>query len=56
MGTRLSAAAFLVVSAIVAWASITVPFAARVLQLVIAVSIAYVAWLAWRGSRVMRRA
>ncbi len=56
MGTRLSAAAFLVVSAVVAWATITVPFAARVLQLVIAVSIAYVAWLAWRGSRVMRRA
>jgi 1,2-diacylglycerol 3-beta-glucosyltransferase len=56
MGTRLSAAAFLVISAIVAWATITVPFAARVLQLVIAVSIAYVAWLAWRGSRVMRRA
>lgn len=56
MGTRLSAAAFLVISALVAWATITVPFAARVLQLVIAVSIAYVAWLAWRGSRVMRRA
>ena len=56
MRTRLAAAAFLVVSAIVAWATINVPFAARVLQLLIAVSIAYVAWLAWRGSRVMRRA
>jgi 1,2-diacylglycerol 3-beta-glucosyltransferase len=56
MGTRLAAAAFLVTSAVVAWASITVPFAARVLQLVIVVSIGYVAWLAWRGSRVMRRA
>ena len=56
MGTRVSAAAFLVISALVAWATITIPFAARVLQLVIAVSIVYVAWLAWRGSRVMRRA
>jgi 1,2-diacylglycerol 3-beta-glucosyltransferase len=56
MGTRLAAAAFLVISAVVAWASITVPFAARVLQLLIVVSIGYVAWLAWRGSRVMRRA
>jgi 1,2-diacylglycerol 3-beta-glucosyltransferase len=56
MTTRLAAAAFLLVSAVVAWLTITNPFAARLLQVLIAVSIAYVAWLAWRGSRVMRRA
>ncbi|MGH2380519.1 MAG: glycosyltransferase [Candidatus Limnocylindria bacterium] len=56
MGSRLFAAAFLVGSIIVAWMTITVPLAARALQLGIAVSMAYVAWLAWRGGRVMRRA
>ena len=55
MASRLFAATFLVASVIVAWLTITVPLAARVLQLGIAVSMAYVAWLAWRGSRVMRR-
>ncbi len=56
MTTRIVAASFLVVSAIVAWLTIAVPFAARVLQLLIVVSVAYVAWLAWNGARVMRRA
>ncbi|MEJ7802184.1 MAG: glycosyltransferase family 2 protein [Candidatus Limnocylindria bacterium] len=36
--------------------TITVPLAARALQLGIALSMAYVAWLAWRGSRVLRGA
>jgi 1,2-diacylglycerol 3-beta-glucosyltransferase len=56
MATRVAAASFLIVAALVAWVTITVPFAARVLQLVIAVSMLYVAWLAWHGWRVMRRA
>ena len=56
MTTRIAAAAFLAVSVAVAWLAITVPFAARVLQLLIVVSIGYVGWLAWHGSRVMRRA
>ena len=55
MATRLFAAAFLLASILVAWVTITIPFAARTLQLAIGVSMAYVAWLAWRGSRVMRR-
>jgi len=56
MATRLFAAAFLVASAAVAWVTITIPLAARALQLGIAISMAYVAWLAWRGSRVLRHA
>ncbi|MGH2401559.1 MAG: glycosyltransferase, partial [Candidatus Limnocylindria bacterium] len=56
MASRLFAAGFLVASAVVAWVTITVPLAARLLQLGIAVSMGYVAWLAWRGSRVLRRA
>lgn len=56
MRTRLAAAAFLLASILVAWITITNVFAARTLQLAIAVSMGYVAWLAWRGSRVMRRA
>jgi len=55
MAVRLFAAAFLLASVIVAWVTITNPIAARALQLGIALSIAYVAWLAWRGSRVLRR-
>ena len=54
MTTRLSAAAFLAASAAVAWLTITVPLAARALQVGIGVSMAYVAWLAWHGNRVMR--
>ncbi|MDQ3688695.1 MAG: glycosyltransferase family 2 protein [Chloroflexota bacterium] len=56
MGTRLFAAGFLVASLIVAWVTITVPLAARALQVGITLSMAYVAWLAWRGSRVLRSA
>ena len=56
MAARFSAAAVLLVSAATAWLAITVPLAARALQLSIAVSMAYVAWLAWHGWRVMRRA
>lgn len=55
MATRAFAAAFLIASAAVAWLTITIPLAARALQLGIAVSVAYVAWLAWHGSRVLRR-
>ena len=55
MAVRLVAAGFILASTIVAWAAITIPVAARALQLGIALSIAYVAWLAWRGSRVLRR-
>ena len=55
MAVRLVAAGFLLASVVVALVTITVPVAARALQLGIAVSIAYVAWLAWRGSRVLRR-
>jgi cellulose synthase/poly-beta-1,6-N-acetylglucosamine synthase-like glycosyltransferase len=56
MTTRVAAAAFLAVSALVAWVTITVPLAARVLQLSIVLSMLYVAVLAWRGARVMRDA
>jgi 1,2-diacylglycerol 3-beta-glucosyltransferase len=56
MATRAAAAAVLVVTAIVAWATITIPLAARVLQVSVVASMLYVAYLAWRGSRAMRRA
>lgn len=56
MRTRAAAAAFLVISALVAWVTITSPFAARLLQVLIVVSVGYVAWLAWHGARVMRSA
>lgn len=56
MAARVSAAAVLLLSAAAAWLAITVPLAARALQVSIAISIAYVAWLAWHGWRVMRRA
>ena len=56
MAARVTAAAIILVSGIVAWLAITLPLAARTLQGSIAISMAYVAWLAWRGGRVMRRA
>jgi len=56
MAARLTAAAILLLSGIVAWLAITVPLVARTLQISIAVSMAYVAWLAWHGWRVMRGA
>ena len=56
MGTRAAAAAFLAIAALVAWVTITIPLAARVLQLSILLSMLYVGYLAWRGARVMREA
>ncbi len=56
MATRIVAASFLAVSALVAWLTITQPFAARLLQLLIVVSIGYVGWLAWHGARVIQAA
>lgn len=56
MAARVTAAGIILVSGLVAWLAITLPLAARALQVSIAVSMAYVAWLAWRGGRVMRRA
>lgn len=56
MTTRVAAAAFLAISALLAWVTITVPVAARLLQLSVVVSMLYVAYLAWRGARVVRAA
>ena len=56
MATRVVAASFLAVSVLVAWLTISQPFAARLLQLLIVVSIGYVGWLAWHGARVIRAA
>jgi cellulose synthase/poly-beta-1,6-N-acetylglucosamine synthase-like glycosyltransferase len=56
MRARAVSAVFLVVAALVAWLTVTEPLAARVLQAGVAASLVYVAWLAWRGSRVMRGA
>jgi 1,2-diacylglycerol 3-beta-glucosyltransferase len=55
MRNRLSAATFLAAAAVVAWLAISLPFAARLLQLLVAVSVGYVSWLAWKGSRALRR-
>src|SRR5262245_41911635 len=54
MATRVAAASFLAVSALVAWLTITTPLAARLLQVGIVLSITYVGWLAWHGARVIR--
>jgi 1,2-diacylglycerol 3-beta-glucosyltransferase len=56
MRTRAAAATILVTAALVAWVTSTIPLAARVLQLSILFSMLYVAYLAWRGARVMRDA
>jgi 1,2-diacylglycerol 3-beta-glucosyltransferase len=56
MATKAAAAAVLVVTALVAWATITIPLAARMLQVSVVASMLYVAYLAWRGSRAMGRA
>lgn len=55
MATRVVAASFLAVSALVAWLTITTPLAARLLQVGIVLSIGYVGWLAWHGARVIRK-
>ena len=56
MTTRLIAAAILAISALVAWLTITIPLAARLLQIAIAGSMLYVAWLSWHGARALRAA
>ena len=56
MATRVAAASFLAVSALVAWVTISVPLAARILQASILLSMVYVAYLAWRGAGAMRAA
>jgi 1,2-diacylglycerol 3-beta-glucosyltransferase len=56
MSTRVIAAGILVVSALVAWLTISVPLAARLMQLAIVGSMLYVAYLAWHGARGMREA
>jgi 1,2-diacylglycerol 3-beta-glucosyltransferase len=55
MATRAAALAILLGSALLAWVAVTTPLATRVLQLAVAVSVLYVAWMAWRGGRAMRR-
>src|SRR5678816_2893879 len=56
MTTRVTAAAILVVSAVIAWLAITFALVARALQAVIAVSLVYVAYLALRGYQAIREA
>ena len=56
MRTRVAAASLLAVSALVAWLAISVPLAARALQIAIAGSMVYVAWLSWLGASVIRAA
>ncbi len=56
MASRLLATALLATSAAIAWLAITFTIAARALQAGIAVSIVYVAYLAWRGARTIRAA
>lgn len=56
MATRAVAGSLLAISALAAWVTITVPLAARAVQLSVLLSMLYVAYLAWRGGRVIRRA
>ncbi|MEP7041095.1 MAG: glycosyltransferase family 2 protein, partial [Chloroflexota bacterium] len=56
MATRLTAAAILVASAVIAWLAITFAVVARALQSAIAISLVYVAYLALRGYQSMREA
>ncbi|HET7686724.1 MAG TPA: glycosyltransferase family 2 protein [Candidatus Limnocylindria bacterium] len=56
MGIRLLALAILVASAAVAALAIASILAARLLQVAIALSMVYVAYLGWRGGRVMHAA
>jgi 1,2-diacylglycerol 3-beta-glucosyltransferase len=53
MASRLLAAGLLLVSALLAWLAVTFTLAARLLQLTILLSMVYVTYLAWHGSRVM---
>lgn len=54
MATRVTAAALLVASAVLAWLAITFALVARALQAAIAFSLVYVAYLALRGYQAMR--
>ncbi|HEX6474328.1 MAG TPA: glycosyltransferase family 2 protein [Candidatus Limnocylindria bacterium] len=56
MRSRLLAGALLIASALIAWLAISAWPAARLLQAAIGLSLLYVAYLAWRGWRVMRDA
>jgi membrane protein implicated in regulation of membrane protease activity len=56
MASRLLAAALIVASALLAWLAITFTIAARLVQLAIVLSMVYVAYLAWHGARLIRRA
>ncbi|MGZ6255711.1 MAG: glycosyltransferase [Candidatus Limnocylindria bacterium] len=56
MTGRLIAAAILFASAVIAWLAITFAVVARVLQVLVAVSLVYVAYLALRGYQAMRGA
>jgi 1,2-diacylglycerol 3-beta-glucosyltransferase len=56
MRTRVLAASLLAISAFIALLAVASMLVARILQLAIAGSMVYVAWLGWRGGRVMRRA
>ncbi len=56
MRTRVLAAALLAIAAFIALLSVASTLVARILQLAIALSMVYVAWLSWRGGRVMRAA
>jgi 1,2-diacylglycerol 3-beta-glucosyltransferase len=56
MSGRLTAAAILVASAVIAWLAITFAVVARALQAVVAISLVYVAYLALRGYQSMRDA
>jgi 1,2-diacylglycerol 3-beta-glucosyltransferase len=56
MATRVTAAAILVASAVIAWLTITFALVARALQAAIAISLVYVAYLALRGYQAMREA
>ncbi len=56
MRTRVLAAALLAISAFIALLAVASTVVARLLQLAIAISMVYVAWLGWRGGRVMRQA
>lgn len=56
MRSRLLAAGVLLVTAGLAWLAVLLTVAARILQLVILLSIAYVSYLAWQGWRTIRRA
>ena len=54
MRSRLLAGAILLASGLIAWLAISAQPAARLLQGAIGLSLVYVAFLAWRGLRVMR--